>query len=145
MTTTRWQEVPHDGESWAMNTKRQAEVVLQGAQQVDDLRLDGDVQRGDGSSATISFGFSARRGRCRCAGVARRRTRADTCCRAPGSARPVQQLLHPVFDAPVGGDAVDLQRHRHDPPDRVPGVQRRVRVLEDDLQIRRSPRSSPRP
>jgi hypothetical protein len=38
---------------------RQAELVLKLLEQVDDLRLHGNVERGNGSSATISFGCRA--------------------------------------------------------------------------------------
>ena len=48
-----------------------------------------DVQRGHRLVEHEHLGVAARApGRCRCAGAGRRRTRAGTGCRAPGSARP---------------------------------------------------------
>ncbi|GFJ80642.1 hypothetical protein Phou_048220 [Phytohabitans houttuyneae] len=47
----------------------------------------------------------------------------------------LQQLAYPLLDAARRADPVYLQRHRDDPPDGVPRVQRGVRVLEDDLQV----------
>ena len=51
--------VAHDREVVRDEDQRQIELALQRPQQVEDLRLDRDVERETGSSATISFGFSA--------------------------------------------------------------------------------------
>ena len=51
--------VTHDAEVMGDEDDRQPEVALKVAQQVDDLRLDRDVQRGDGLVGDDQLGFSA--------------------------------------------------------------------------------------
>ena len=52
----------------------------------------------------------------------------------------VQQLLDPLAAAALGRDvAVDLEGFADDVADRHPRVQRRVRVLEDDLDVAAQP------
>ena len=64
----------------------EAELVLQVLEQVDDLRLDRDVERRDRLVADDELRARARgRARCRCAGAGRRRTRAGSGWRGSGS------------------------------------------------------------
>ena len=68
---------------------REAELVLEVFEQVDDAGLDRHVERRDRLVEHEQRRARARaRARCRCVGVARRRTRAGTGWRARGSARP---------------------------------------------------------
>ena len=67
----------------------EVEVALQAPQQVQDLRLDRDVERRDRLVADDQLRLRARaRARRRCAAAGRPRTRADSGCSAPGSGRP---------------------------------------------------------
>ena len=97
-------EVPHHGQVVGDEHERQAQLPLQVAQQVDDLRLDRDVQRGDRLVGDDQLRAAARApGRCRCAGAGRRRTRAGSGCSAPGSARPAPAAPAPAPCTPPGG------------------------------------------
>ena len=105
-------------------------------EQVDDLRLDRDVERRDGLVADDEVRIDARaRARCRCAAAGRPRTRAGTATPASGGqADALEQLPHPrrarraVRRSPWTriGSPIDA-------PDRVPRVERGERVLEDHL------------
>src|SRR5690606_12224745 len=50
-------------------------------------------------------------------------------------ADPLQELLDGRLDALLRRDLLDPQRRAHDRADRVPGVERAVRVLEDHLDV----------
>ena len=52
-------DVPHDREIVRDEQDREAELALQVAQQVEDLRLDRDVERGDRLVGTMNSGSSA--------------------------------------------------------------------------------------
>lgn len=70
---------------------RQVALFLQGFQQVDDLRLNGDVQRGDRLIADDELGVQGQRtGNADTLALARRRTRAGSGSygRAAGRSRP---------------------------------------------------------
>ena len=129
-------EVPDHGEVVGDEDEGEVEVALQVPQQVDDLCLDGDVQGGDGLVGDDQLGLEGQR-----AGD------ADALALAAGElvrvavvvlgvkADDLQQLLDPLLHATGRADPVDLHRHGDDPADGVPGVQRGVRVLEDDLHV----------
>ena len=69
----------------------QAELALQVDQQVDDLRLDRDVERRDRLVARRSASARARApARCRCAGAGRRRIRADSAHLVRRAGRPAR-------------------------------------------------------
>ena len=79
-------DVLHDAEVVRDEQVGQAELGLQVLQQVDDLRLDRDVERADRLVADDELGVRARaRGRCRCAGAGRPRTRAGSARRGAAS------------------------------------------------------------
>ena len=66
-----------DGEVVADEQQGQPQLPLQILQQIDDLRLYRDVERRHCLVADDEVGLGGQaRGRCRCAGVGRRRTRA---------------------------------------------------------------------
>ena len=128
-------DVADDGEVVRDEQVGEAEVVLEAREQVDDLRLDRDVERGD-----RLVEHDHRR-------VERQRAGdADPLPLAAGElvreavavlgAEPdrAQQLRDPLL--PVGPvDAVDPQRLGDDLAHGHARVQRRVRVLEDDLDL----------
>ena len=97
-----------------------------------------------GSSSTSTRGRARARGRRRRADAAHRRTRAGTGSRDHGSARPGRAA--PRLGLAIAGHLVDDERLRDRGADRHPRVERRVRILEDDLHLpphaRRSPLSS---
>ena len=112
----------------------QVEVALQVPQQVQDLRLDRDVERRDRLVADDQLRLTARaRARRRSAGAGRRRTRAGSGCSAPGSGRRVSSSSCTRVFAPFG--PVDRERRADDLADRLARVQRRVRILEDHLHL----------
>ena len=118
--------------------ERQAELALQVAQQVQDLRLDRDVERRDRLVGDDQLRLAARaRARRRCAGAGRPRTRAGSGCSARGSGPTCSissctarlRSPSPLFEA------VDRERLGDDRADRLARVQRRVGVLEDHLHL----------
>ena len=118
--------------------ERQAELALQVAQQVEDLRLDRDVERGDRLVGDDQLGLQRDR-----AGD------ADALALAAGELVRVAVVVlgvepdrAPSAPAPsclrfvlVLLDAVDDERLADDRADRLARVQRRVRVLEDHLHL----------
>ena len=126
----------------------QAELALQILQQVDDLRLHRDVERGDRLVADDEAAVAAPgRGRCRCAGAGRRRIRAGSGRRERrGQADQLQHLGRPASRARgIGARAVDQQRLHDDVLDRHARVERAERVLEDDLHGAGAARAAPVP
>jgi hypothetical protein len=115
---------------------RQAELVLEVVHQVDDLRLDGHVERGDRLVGDDHTGLEGER-----AGD------ADALTLAAGElvrvavvvlraqAHQLQKTLDLLLHPALGLDALELERRRDDGADGVPGVQRAVRVLEDHLDV----------
>ncbi len=115
---------------------REPELVLEVVQQVDHLRLDRHVQRrdrfvgddqlraqgeraGDADALTLSAGELVRV--------------AVVVLGAEPDQR--QQLLDVVLETALGLDALEPERRADDRADRVPRVQRGVRVLEDHLDV----------
>ena len=81
---------------WLMKQIGQAELVLQVAHQVEDLRLHRNVERRGRLVADDELGFEAqRRARSRCAAAGRRKTRADISSRRRG-ARPTSSSSSPT-------------------------------------------------
>ena len=113
---------------------RQLQFVLQIHQQVDDLRLDRDVERGDRLVADDQVRVERQRagdadalalpaGEFVGIGLHRLRPQSDS----------LEQMRHPV--APLGGgaDSMDCQRLADDLAGRHARIQRSVRVLVDHL------------
>src|SRR4051794_13702896 len=128
-------DVAHDGQVVGDEQVGEPEPALQPLEQVDDLRLDGDVQGGDGLVRDDQVGIERERPR-----------DPDALPLAAGElvrvADPVvgveadgrEQLAPPLAPLLLRPDAVDLQRFADDPARRHPRVERRVRVLEDHLE-----------
>ncbi len=117
---TRSRDVLDDGEVVGDEQHRQAEAVLQVGQQVDDLRLDRDVERRHGLVGDDELGLHRQRpGDDRAAAAARRRTRADSGRGSRPTARPAR-AGPPSGRLAIGGRADGVQRqrvaeHRADP------------------------------
>ena len=134
-------DVPHDRQVVGDEDVGQAELVLQLLHQVDDLRLHRHVERRDRLVADEHLGVEGD-----AAGD------ADALPLAAGElvgvavdvlgVEPdeVEQLLDPLAAPALGHDVVvDLERLTDDVADRHPGVERGVRVLEDDLDVAAHP------
>ena len=118
----------------------QPELLLQLFQQVEHLRLDGHVQRGDGFIANDQLGVD-----CQCPGdadalplpsgklvrIAIHMVRRET--------DDLEQLLHPPYLLLAVGQVVDLQWLPDDVTHGHARVQRRVGILEDDLHVPAQP------
>ena len=137
----RVRHVPDDREVVRDEEIRQVEPVLKAAQEVEDLCLDRDVDRRHGLVEDDQL-----------------RIESESACDADTLALPagelarigarmlgaqsheLEQLRHPR--APLLSRAltlVDDERERDDLLDRLPLVQRRVRILEDDLHLSAQP------
>src|SRR5512133_165652 len=127
-------DVAHDRQVVGDEEVRQRELRLELLEEVDDLRLDRDVERRDGLVGDDEVGVDRER-----AGdpdplalTARelvRKARAGVGREPDG----LQQLANPPRHVAPSRQAVDLHRLTDDPSDAVPRVQRRERVLEDHL------------
>ena len=114
---------------------RQAERLLQFAEQVDHLGLDGDVERGDRLVAHDELGFhDERAGDARCAGAGRRRTRGGSAMYVRRSGRRARATR--THDRGCRGSRGRCAARRPSAtisPTVMARVQRRVRILEDHL------------
>ena len=132
MTSTRSEMWLHDVQVVRDEDVGQAEVALQVLEQVQDLRLHGDVERRDRLVADDQLRVDRER-----AGD------ADALALAAGElvreavvvlrveTDDLEQLLHAPLDLGVGADAVHLERLADDEADALARVQRSVRILED--------------
>ena len=77
-------EVPHDGQVVGDEEERDAQLLLDLLRRLTTWAWMETSSAETGSSATISFGSGPARGRRRCAGAGRRRTRAGSGCSARG-------------------------------------------------------------
>ena len=128
-----------------MNTYASPSSLLQVLEQVHDAGLDRHVERRHRLVEHEQRRARARaRGRCRCAGADRRRTRAGSGSRARGSGRPVASSSRDPLDSVAPCTPWIAQRLGDDRRDRHARVQRRVRVLEDDLHLARAARAARR-
>ena len=127
-------DVPDDGEVVRDEEVREVELALQCLEQIDDLRLDRDVERrhrlvaddevrieGQGARKPDSLALTAGE----LVWIARRGV--------GGEADDLEQLPYLRPEAPAASEPVHAQRFADDPPDRVPRVERRVRILEHHL------------
>ena len=130
--------VAHDRQVVGDEDERQPEVALEVAQQVEDLRLDRDVERGDRLVGDDQLRLERERaGDADALALAARElvrvavvvlgVEPDACPSAPGP--PRLRSPSPVFML------VDRERLADDRADRLARVQRRVRVLEDHLHV----------
>jgi hypothetical protein len=126
--------VPHHGEVVRDEQVRQLELVLQRLEQVDDLRLDRDVEcrhglvRGD--EVRIQRQGPREADPLPLAAGELMRIAGD-CVR--GQPDDLQELAHAGGGRPSSREPVHAQRLADDPADAVARVQRRERVLEDHL------------
>ena len=141
ITATRSRDVAHDGQVVRDEQVGEPELALQVLQQVDDLRLDRDVERGDGLVEDEQARAAARApGRCRCAASARRRIRAGSGSAAGATGRPSRTARRSGARRPSRrtGRGCAAARRRSS-PDRQDRVERGERVLEDVLHLRAAP------
>src|SRR5215208_5185253 len=126
-------DVGDDGEVVGDEEISEAELALEVAQQVEHLGLDGDVQRGDGLVADDELGVNADG-----AGDANALTLAagelvrvavDEVGVEADLLEELARALAPVVEAEVAQRLLDDAAHGH------ARVQRRVRVLEDHLDV----------
>src|SRR5579884_2172200 len=113
---------------------REPELALEVLEQVEDLRLDGDVEGGDRLVADDQLRLERERAR-----------DADALALTAGElvrvavvvlgvqADALEQLLHAPLAVLLR--VVDRERLRDDLPHALPRVERRVRILEDDLHL----------
>src|ERR1017187_8529741 len=129
--------VAHDCEVVGDEDHRQAELALQLAQQVEDLRLDRDVERGDRLVGDDQLRLQRPRAREPHPPTPTARELVRVAVVVLGvQADPVHQLLHALLAlARAGLQPVDHERIGDDPADRLARVQRRVGVLEDHLHL----------
>ena len=120
-----------------MKIERQPEVALEVAQQVEDLRLDRDVERRHRLVGDDQLRLQRERAR-----------DADALALAAGELvrvavvvlRVEPDRVHQLLDRPLALalarlELVDRERLADDRADRLARVQRRVRVLEDHLHL----------
>ena len=129
-------DVPDHGQVVRDHHVGQAQLVLQVLEQVDDLRLDRHVEGahrfvghdqlgpqgqgpGDPDALPLAAGELVR------VAVVVLGVEADE----------FEQFLHVAFDPAGHLDVLQPERGAYDPSDRVPGVERRVGVLEDHLDL----------
>src|SRR4051812_25304718 len=131
--------VAHDGEIVGDEDDRQPELALKVTQQVQDLRLDRDVEGRDGFVGDDQLGIE-------------RKGAGDADALALAARELVREavvvlgvepdLLHQLLDLRLQPaarlavvEAVDAERLADDRADRLARVERRVRVLEDHLHL----------
>ena len=109
-------------------------AFLQIAQQIDDLRLHRDVERGNGLVRHEEHGVARERARDADALplTARQLVRESTHERGV-EIDEVEQFAHPGVALGRRHRSLNVEAFAHGGPDRVPGVERRVRVLKDHL------------
>ena len=129
--------VADDGQIVSDEDVREPELPLQRLEQVDHLRSDRDVERGD--RLVEDEQLRVQRERARDADpltlAARELVREPVRVLRAQSDR-LEELVHaPALLPPALGDPVDLERLGDDVADGQARVERRVRVLEHDLQL----------
>src|SRR5215470_3743561 len=130
-------DVLDDGEIVRDEDVREAELGLEILEQVDDLRLDRDVQRRDGLVGDDQFGTDGERARDADALPLTARELVRVAPQMLGRQANRLQQLHDALltRAAVRRQLVDDQSLADDRSHRHPRIQRRVRVLEDDLHL----------
>ena len=135
----------HDGEVVRDEEIREPEVVLEVLEQVQDLRLDRDVERRDRLVADDQLRVERERARDpdplplaarELVRVAVREARVE--------ADDVEQLADPRRAVAARADPVHDERLADDVADGHARVERRVRILEDDLHLAAHPPQRPR-
>ncbi len=129
-------DVVHDAEVVRDEDVRELKLVLEVVEQVDDLRLDRDVECRDRLVGDDQLGAQRERARdadplALAAGELVREA-VDVLRGEPDHLEQLPDLLANLVAASV---AVDLERVGDDLPDALAWIERRVRVLEDHLQL----------
>ena len=125
-----------DGEVVRDEEVREAEVPLEVLEQVEDLRLDRDVERRDRLVADDQLRAQGERARdADSLALAARELVRIAVREARVEADDVEQLADADAAVAARADPVHDQRLADDVSDRHPRVERRVRVLEDDLHL----------
>ena len=129
-------EEPHHREVVGDEEERKVVLPLELAQEIEHLRLDRDVERGDGLVEDDEARRRLRaRGRSRRAGTVRRTSRTDGVAGTRSRARRARaSRRHGRAGSPRAPDAVRYERRGDDPADGVTPVERAGRVLEDGGQ-----------
>ena len=110
----------------------QPEVALEVLEQVEDLRLHGDVERRDRLVADDQLRVDRERaGDADALPLAARELVREAVVVLGVQADDLEQLLHAALDLGLGAELVHLERLGDDEADALARVQRRVRVLED--------------
>ena len=129
-------DVVDDREVVADEQVGEAELLLQVLEQVEDLRLDRDVERGDRLVADHHVGTQRQRARDADAlALAAREGVRVAAEMAAVEADQLEQLGDHLAAIGVVADAVDDQRLDQDVVDRHARIERAERVLEDELQL----------
>src|SRR4051812_36504777 len=131
--------VAHDGEIVGDEDDRQPELALKVTQQVQDLRLDRDVEGRDGFVGDDQLGIERKgAGDADALALAARELVREAVVVLGVEPDLLHQLLHlrlqPAARLAVV-EAVDAERLADDRADRLARVERRVRVLEDHLHL----------
>jgi hypothetical protein len=127
-------DVPHDGEVVGDEEVRQRELGLELLEQVDDLRLDRDIERGDrlvGDDEVRVEGKGARDADA--LALATGELVREAAGGVAGKPDRLEELTHAGIEASSPAEAVDPHRLADDPADAVARVERGEGVLEDDL------------
>ena len=104
---------------------REAELILEIGQQVEDLRLDGDVQGAGGLVADDEPGVQSQgTGDADPLPLAAGELVGVSVRGLPSQSAPLQQVLDPRPQLVAGGEAVHFDRLAHDPPHPHPRVER---------------------
>ncbi|MNC40476.1 hypothetical protein D3C75_891880 [compost metagenome] len=115
----------------------ESKTVLQFFQQIDHLRLNGDIQCGDRLIADDEFGIHRERtGDPDTLALSTREFMRITCGMVMVESNHIQQLFNPFFAfCTASSHPVNVQRLANDIRNRKPRIQRCVRVLENHLHI----------
>ena len=119
----------------------QPELVLELVEEVHHLRLDGHVERRHGLVEHQELRVERQRaGNADALPLAARELVREAVRMLRAQADRSQQALHLAATLLAAVEAVDTERLGDDLANRHPGVQRRIRVLEDDLDVARTGR-----
>ena len=126
----------HDAEIVGDEEVGQAKVALQLQQQVENLRLHRDIQRGDGLVTDDELGLQSQ-----CAGdadalaLAAAEFKRVAECRIGWQAHALEQLGGPLATLGAGAHLLNDKRLLQNLADGVPWIERLRRVLEDHLHL----------
>jgi hypothetical protein len=127
-------DVAHDRKVVRDKQVRQLELLLQIFQQVNDLRLNGNVERRNGFVAHDEFGTDGERpGDPDALALSAGKLVRIAICVVGLQPNQLQQLLYALVDRLAGRETVNAHRLGDDVADRHPRIQRSEGILEYDL------------